>query len=87
MCHQQWYETVCLEEQFLTEKNAMINAQEIIDTCNAMTRHYTKDDPMRMYFLVGILETKIRELVTIVNNDARLIQTLNEKIDEVFQND
>jgi len=52
-----------------------------------MTRHYTKDDPMRMYFLVGILETKIRELVTIVNNDARLIQSLNEKIDEVFQND
>ena len=86
MCHQQWYETVCLEEQFLTEKK-VLNAQEIIDTCNAMTRHYTKDDPMRMYFLVGILETKIRELVTIVNNDAKLIQALNAKIDEVFEND
>jgi len=86
MCHQQWYETVCLEEQFLTEKK-VLNAQEIIDTCNAMTRHYTKDDPMRMYFLQGILETKIRELVTIVNNDARMIQALNAKIDEVFEND
>ena len=86
MCHQQWYETVCLEEQFLTEKK-VLNAQEIIDTCNAMTRHYTKDDPMRMYFLQGILETKIRELVTIVNNDARMIQALNAKIDEALQND
>lgn len=86
MCHQQWYETVCLEEQFLTEKK-VLNAQEIIDTCNAMTRHYTKDDPMRMYFLQGILETKIRELVTIVNNDAKLIQALNAKIDEALQND
>ena len=45
----------------------MINADELIHTCNSLTRHYDKDDPMRWPFLVGILETKIRELVTIIN--------------------
>ncbi|MFZ9459912.1 MAG: hypothetical protein ACO27K_07775 [Ilumatobacteraceae bacterium] len=46
-----------------------------------MTRHYDKDDPMRWPFLVGILETKIRELVTIINNDHALIEAMNTKLD------
>lgn len=59
----------------------MINADEIIHTCNSLTRHYDKDDPMRWPFLVGILETKIRELVTIINNDHALIEAMNTKLD------
>lgn len=59
----------------------MINADELINTCNSLTRHYDKDDPMRWPFLVGILETKIRELVTIINNDHALIEAMNTKLD------
>lgn len=59
----------------------MINADELIHTCNSLTRHYDKDDPMRWPFLVGVLETKIRELVKIINNDHILIEALNTKLD------
>jgi len=63
----------------------MLNAEEIIDTCRAMLRHYEPDDPMRWPFYSGVLETKIRELVRILNHDESVIRTLNNKIDEIFK--
>lgn len=84
MSHQEWYETVALEEQFLQEQK-MLNAQEIIDTCHALARHYEHDDPMRWPFITGVLETKIRELVRICNHDEQVIRSLNAKIDEIFK--
>ena len=54
-----------------------IDAQQIIDTCYEFAKHYEQGDIMRWPFIAGCLETKIRELVNIVNQDSEIINDMS----------
>ena len=54
-----------------------IDAQQIIDMCYSLAKHYEQGDTMRWPFIAGCLETKIRELVNIVNQDSEIINDMS----------
>jgi len=48
-------------------------ADVIVDSCLDMAKHYEKDDPMRLPFVIGVLIGKIRELTFVIEcRDAEI---------------
>lgn len=52
----------------------MNKADQIIDGCKSLAKHYADDDPLRYPFIVGVMEMKIRELAFIIENHETLIK-------------
>ena len=66
----------------------MLNANTIIDGIFAIAqRNYDSEDPMRWPYRVGMLESKIRELVYILNYQEQKINEIKTKLEEQNGND
>ena len=60
-----------------------MNANTIVDTIyKTVMRIHTTDDPMRWPYQVGMLETKVRELVYQINDQQQTIDKLTADLEK-----
>lgn len=66
-----------------------IDAQEMIDTLEAIARNNYRegeaDRADRLAYHVGLLQSKLREVVYILNCDSELIEELKQDLDKAYQ--
>lgn len=60
----------------------MINPDEVIENVMALARHYEKNDPFRNAFLLGAMQSKVRELVFRLNNIEEELNNLRDLMRE-----
>lgn len=60
-----------------------MKAEQIIESCMSLARHYADDDPMRHPFIIGVLTGKIRELCHLLELHEGLIKDLQEDIKKI----
>jgi hypothetical protein len=62
-----------------------INAQELIDTIDSIAKNNYRDGETvdRLAYQVGLLNSKVRELVNLVNQDSQIIAGLLLDLEQV----
>ena len=62
-----------------------INAQELIDTIDSIAKNNYRDGETadRLAYQVGLLNSKVRELVNLINQDSQIIAGLLLDLEQV----